>query len=86
MGFGLLLFEGLIDLLIFGKKPSEIRKEIVATAGAVLVLAAGILTVAASLPVAVLAVVGSVIVVATAVKTYFTENDVAAVIDAADTK
>jgi hypothetical protein len=71
-------------LTIFGKKPSEIRKAIVATAAAVGVLAAGILAVATGLPAGVLAVVASVIAISGAVGTYFTENEIVKVIDSAD--
>lgn len=69
---------------IFGYKPSEIRKGIVAIAAAVGVLAAGILSVATGAPVVVLAVLASVIAGAGAVGTILTENKVAAAIDSVD--
>lgn len=69
-------------MTIFGKKPSEIRKAIVAVATAVLVLAVALPV--AGVPAVVTAVVVAVTGVATGVVTYLSKPNVAAVIDSAD--
>lgn len=67
---------------VFGRKPSEARKAVVAFLSAVLVLAVALPVV--GLPVGVTAAVAAITGSINLVVVYLTRNDVAAVIDSAD--
>ena len=69
-------------MTFFGKKPSEIRKAIVAVCAAVLTLAVALPV--AGLPVGVVAVITGAVAIVTGVSTYLSQPNVAAVIDSAD--
>lgn len=69
-------------MVIFGHKPSEIRKALVGGIAALLILLVALPLV--GLPVAVSGVVAGTVAVLTSVSVYLTKPNVAAVIDSAD--